>query len=312
VSDWFRSITALGTAFAGVVLLTLGLATLIVSGPVPPPQASDVAGPLPAASVPPDPALTGIPGLGGDLVVTGDLEGTYTLNRLAEGPGYGIRGSDGRVFFDGSPLSVVQMNLDGLSFFPSPEDCTITAGNLGNAIGVGRAELACDGLTDIRGNGTIDVRGTVGLPLDLLALRTLPVAGGTVTAGAETWTFAAATLEAWQMPLIGGTRSYNMQLVDDEGEGGLFFTFDLETRRLALEGVGRQGTVEVVDPSTCDLATEELGQLNARTTVLELTIDCAAIDVPGLGTVPIGGSVVWSGRSSRSEPHRRPDSMAVR
>lgn len=291
MSDWFRSITALGAAFASVVVVTLGLAAIIVSGPALPPSPSDAAGPAPAASAPGNPALTAIPGLGGDLTVSGDLEGTYTLNRLAEGPGYGIRGTDGRVFFDGSPLSVVQMNLGGLSFFPTPEDCTITAGNLTDAIGVGRAELACAGLTDIRGNGTIDVRGTIGLPLDLLAVRELPLPGGSVTVGDDTWTFTDATLEAWQMPMLGGTRSYNMQLVDEES-GGLLFTFDIETRRLALEGVGHEGTVEILDPGVCELGTEELGLLNPRTTVLELTIDCAAVDVPGLGTVPIGGSVI--------------------
>jgi hypothetical protein len=292
VSDWFRSITALGTAFAGVVMVTLGLATLIVSGPAVLPQPSDVAGPAPAPSAPADPAVTGIPGLGGDLAVTGDLEGTYLLNRVADGPGYGIRGPEGRVFFDESPLSVVQMNLDGLSFFPAPEDCTITPGNLTNAIGIGRAELACDDLTDIRGNGTVDVRGTIGLPLDLLAVRELPLPGGSVTVGDETWTFTEATLEAWQLPLIGGTRSYNLELVDEEAGGGLLFTFDIETRRLALAAIGRRGTVEIVPPGACELGTEELGQLNARTTVLGLTIDCPAVDVPGIGRMPIGGTVV--------------------
>ena len=292
MSDWFRSITALGAAFAGVVVVTLALAALIVSGPAVLPQPSDVAGPAPAATAPADPAVTGIPGLGGDLVVTGDLEGTYPLNRVADGPGYGIRGPDGRIFFDGSPLSVVQMNLDGLSFFPAPEDCTITPGNLTNAIGIGRAELACDGLTDIRGNGTVDVRGTIGLPLDLLAVRELPLPGGSATVGTETWTFTDATLEAWEMPLIGGTRSYNLELVDEETTGGLLFTFDIETRQLALAAVGREGTVESIDPSACELGTRELGQLNARTTVLELAIDCGAVDVPGIGAVPIVGTVV--------------------
>lgn len=292
MSDWFRSITALGAAFASVVVVTLALAAIIVSGPALIPPPSDAAGPVPATSAPGNPALTGIPGLGGDLAVTGDLEGRYPMTRQADGPGYGIRGPDGRIFFDGSPLSVVQMNLDGLSFFPAPDDCTITPGNLTNAIGIGRAELSCDGLTDIRGNGTIDVRGTIGLPLDLLAVRELPLPGGSVTAGAETWTFTDATLEAWQMPMLGGTRSYNLELVDEEAGGGLLFTFDIETRRLALEGVGHEGTVEILDQSVCELGTEELGLLNPRTTVLELTIDCAAVDVPGLGTVPIGGSVI--------------------
>lgn len=292
MNDWFRSITALGAAFAGVVVVTLGLAALIVSAPAVLPQPSDAAGPNPAASVPPDTGVVTIPGLGGDLTVSGDLEGTYTFDRPAEGPGYGVRGEAGRIFFDGSPLTVVQLNLDGLSFFPAADDCTLTPGNLTNAIGVGRAELECEGLSDIRGKGVIDVRGTVGLPLDLLAVRELPLPGGSVTVGAETWTFVDATLSAWQMPIVGGIRSYNLELVDEEAGGGLLFSFDLETRQLALEAVDRHGTVEIVDPRACDLATDELGQLNPRTIVIELTIDCAAVPVPGLASVPIGGTVV--------------------
>ena len=292
MSDWFRSITALGAAFAGVVVVTLILAALIVSGPPVLPQPSDVAGPLPQASAPDQPTITGIPGLGGELIVSGDLEGSYTFDRTVEGPGYGVRGDAGRIFFDGTPPSVVQMNLGGLSFFPAPDDCTITPGNLTNAIGLGRAELACEGLSDIRGKGIVDVRGTVGLPLDLLVARELPLAGGSVTVGAESWAFTDATLEAWQMPSIGGTRSYNLELVDEVHGGRLLFTFDTEMRQLALAAVDRRGTVASVPPDACELETDGLGQLNPRTTVLELTVDCAAVDVPDVGAVPIRGTVV--------------------
>ena len=291
MSDWFRSVTALGAAFASVVAVTLALAALIVSGPAVVLQPSDAAGPVPAASRPGEP-VAGIPGLGGELTVTGDLDRTFVFNRTAEGPGYGLSSDDGRIFFDGSPLAVVQMNLDGLSFFPDPGACTITAGNLTNAIGIGRAELRCGELSDVRGNGEIAITGNIGLPLDLLAVRELPLAGGTVRVGAETWTFADATLSAWQMPMIGGTRSYNLELVAEVTDGELLFSVDLETRQLALEAVGRHGTVEIADPRACDLGTDELGQLNPRTTVIELTIDCASVPVPGLGSVPIGGEVV--------------------
>jgi hypothetical protein len=187
VSDWFRSITALGAAFAGVVIATLALAALIVSGPTSVPQPSDAAGPGPLATAPSDPVVA-IPGLGGELTVTGDRVGTFAFNRSAEGPGFGLTSDDGRIFFDGSPLAVVQLNLDGLSFFPEPDACTITPGNLTNAIGLGRADLRCDELVDIRGNGEIAISGNLGLPLDLLAVRELPLPGGSVTVGQETWT----------------------------------------------------------------------------------------------------------------------------
>jgi hypothetical protein len=289
VSDWFRSITALGAAFAGVVVVTLALAALIVSGPTVVPQPSDAAGPFPAVSAPGEPI--GIPGLGGELTVTGDLEGTFVFNRPADGPGYGLTGGDGRIFFDGSPLAVVQMNLGGLSFFPQPDACTITPGNLTNAIGVGRAELRCDELSDIRGNGEIAVIGSVGLPLDLLAVRELPLAGGTVAVGTETWTFADGTLEAWEMPMIAGIRSYNLELVD-EASGALNVNFDVETRTLALVSVARGGAEAALGGDGCALGSNELGQLNPRTTVIELSIDCEAVEAPGLGAVSISGTVI--------------------
>lgn len=290
MGDWFRSITALGAAFAGVVVATLALAALIVSGPTMVPQPSDVADPGPAATAPGDPVVV-IPGLGGELTVTGDREGTFVFDRSAEGPGYGLRGAHGRIFFDGSPLAVVQLNLEGLSFFPEPDACTITAGNLTNAIGIGRADLRCDALVDIRGNGEIAISGTIGLPLDLLAVRELPPPGGSVTVGPETWMFADATLQGWQLATLGGTRAYNLELVDEAAGAALNVTFDVETRALTLANVARDGS-ETNLADGCALGSTELGQLNPRITVIELSIDCAAVEVPGLGAVPIHGTVI--------------------
>lgn len=290
MSDWFRSITALGAAFAGVVMATLALAALIVSGPTGMPQASGAAEPSPGAGDPGGPVGV-IPGLGGELTVSGDREGTFAFNRSADGPGFGLTGGDGRIFFDGRPLAVVQLNLDGLSFFPEPDACTITPGNLRNAIGIGRADLRCDELVDIRGNGEITIRGNLGLPLDLLAVRELPLPGGSVTVGQETWIFTAATLEAWQLATLGGTRAYNLELADEAAGAALNVTFDIETRALTLDNVARDGA-DANLPEGCPLGSTELGQLNPRTTVIELSIDCEAVEVPGLGAVPIQGTVI--------------------
>ena len=113
-----------------------------------------------------------------------------------------------------------------------------------------------------------------------------------MTVGAETWTFADATLEAWQMPMIAGTRSYNLELVDETTGAALNAAFDIETRTLALVNVARDGTNESLEGDGCGLRSDELGQLNPRTTVIELSIDCAGVKVPGLGTVQIIGTVV--------------------
>lgn len=291
MNDWFRSVTALGAAFTGVVVVTLALAALIVSGPAVVPQPSEAAGPVPAAS-PRGLPVVEIPGLGGELTVTGDREATFVLNRPAQGPGYGLRGGDARIFFDGRPLSVVQVNLDGLSFFPDPADCTITPGNLTNAIGIGRADLSCDELVDIRGNGVVAVSGTIGLPLDLLAVRELPLPGGDVTVGPETWTFDEATLVGWQLPVGRGIRSYNLELVDEATHSALNITLDVEARTLSMVNVARNGADVNLPDGGCVLASVELGQLNPRTTVVELSIDCESVEVPGLGAVPVRGTVI--------------------
>ncbi|HSI99752.1 MAG TPA: hypothetical protein VLA59_05145, partial [Patescibacteria group bacterium] len=98
--------------------------------------------------------------------------------------------------------------------------------------------------------------------------------------------------EAWQMPLIAGTRSYNLELVDEATGSALNIGFDLETRGLSLLNVVRDESDVTLPGVGCPLTSEELGQLNARTTVIEVSFQCDAVEVPGLGAVPITGTLV--------------------
>jgi len=84
VSDWFRAITALGVAFASVVIVTLGLAVAIVSTPADTPNVAGAGlrDPFPAVGEPQ--GAVAIPGLGGTLAVTGDRQGDLHLNHQAE------------------------------------------------------------------------------------------------------------------------------------------------------------------------------------------------------------------------------------
>ncbi|HSK94117.1 MAG TPA: hypothetical protein VLA76_08690 [Candidatus Angelobacter sp.] len=303
MNDLARSLAALGLAFAAVVAATLGLAGAIVPGPAAvdvPPATTDASGnQVTPPPVVPAPTTTGRPGIGGTLAVSGDREGTFALTRETTAERYSLTGSDGRISFAGQPVEVAQLSYDGLEFFPDPEDCEITALNLDTAIGVGRAELACTDLEDVRGNGTISLAGEIGLPVDMLAARTLPFTGGSLEVGPETWTFDDAFLFAWEIPIIGGRPQYNLELIDRSGgqvgaeqPARLNIHYDIETHALTPINVERSGELSAIPEGACQLVTTELGRQNPRTRVLEIAISCDTVDVPGLGAVPISGTVV--------------------
>lgn len=289
MGDWFRSITVLAVAFVAAIVVTIGLANVIVSGDVPDPETAggdDGGGPTPAASLAP------IEGVGGHLAVTGDREGTMTLTRESNDGPYSLEGDGARMVFEGAPpdTAISQVSWEGMSFFPEPSDCTITAGELDDRTGVGHAEIRCAGLTDIRGNGTVDIEGTLGMALTMVGESDLPEMGGTVTVGDETWEFAEAFLFQFGVSFGPGSEDYNMILTDD-GTGSIRFNYDVQTHRLTLVSVERGGQ-ESDAPGACSLGQTELGRLTPTAAVVELTIDCPAADVPGLGTVPITGTVI--------------------
>lgn len=298
MNDWFRSLTALGLAFVSVVIVTIGLALLIVPDPAVSSQAAGTA-PLDADGTLETPdAIGAVPThVGGTLAVSGDLQETFTLDREDTDGRYGLIGDDGRVFFGNDPLAVVQMNLGGLSFFPEPDECTITPGALNAAIGVAWATIDCADLADVRGNGVVTVDGTIGMAADVLGMRgDLPPSGGSVDVGSETLQFSEAFLyivpRMVPRPGSDGRSATAMQLTDQERDMTLSFAWDIQTHRLTLAHVAQGATGHDLPPDACSLATRELGRLNPRVTVVELTLQCGEVDFPGLGLVPISGSLI--------------------
>jgi hypothetical protein len=289
MGDWFRSVTVLAVAFVAAVVVTIGLANVIVSGDVPDPETAgdDPGGATPSASLGP------IVGIGGHLAVTGDREGTLTLTRENTDARYSLEGDGARMVFEGVPPDVVisQVSWEGLEFFPEPSDCTITPGELDDEIGVGYAEIRCVGLTDLRGNGTVDIEGTLGVALTMVGESDLPEMGGTAAVGHETWEFPDAFLFGFPVNSGPGTDDYNMVLTD-EGSGAIRFRYDVQTHRLTLVNVERGGQQSNLAPGACSLGTTELGRLTPSAAVVELTIDCPAAEVAGLGTVPITATVI--------------------
>jgi hypothetical protein len=212
------------------------------------------------------------------------------LTRDTGGDPYALVGDQGRITFEGRPPEITQISYDGLEFFPEPDDCTLTPGNNANRIGIGFAELRCESLSDIRGNGTITLSGEVGLPLDMVAETNLPESGGSLTVGDETWEFAEATLIGYQRPAIAGSTEYNMELEDRDAS--VNFTYDYASHRLTLASLVRGGEENDVPADRCELLVADVGKPNPRTTVIELTIRCVDVDVPGLGRVLISGTVI--------------------
>lgn len=292
MNDWLRSLTVLSVSFAGVVVLTFGLAVVIVPAPVGSSESADGASPGASATPAPLGDLDAIPtAIGGTLLVTGDREASLPVDRESTDGQYGLIGDDARIFLGGEPLAIVQMNLDGLSFFPEPEDCTITPGRHNQQIGVASAEVRCERLEDVRDSGVVDVEGVLGIAADMVGMRgDLPPSGGSLAFGDETLTFTEAWLFPFAGPVMAGEERTNMGLID--GTTGLYFTYDVHTHATALAYVEIEGHVTEVPVDACAIATEELGKVNPRNTLVEMTIRCPAVELPDLGSIAIDGSVI--------------------
>jgi hypothetical protein len=297
MNDWLRSITLLGMAFTAVVVVTLGLAGAIVptaGGAAPAAGAS--ADPDAAADPTPGPAQPGV--VGGTLLVSGDREGSFVLDREVTEDRYGLAGDDGRIVFEGSdPVTVGQVQWDGLDFFVDPDECTVTPGARHDASGVALAEVRCAAITDIRDNGTISLEGTLGMAADLFGLRgDLPDTGGTLELGGETLTIGPTRLQL--SPFAG---AFVGQLVDEERGAAVSLAYDASSHGLSVAEVVYGGDVVRIDGG-CSVAEREIGMLNPHTRVSELRIECAELEIPTLGTVALNGTVV----AELVEPEPRP------
>lgn len=232
--------------------------------------------------------------IGGQLEVSGAREATITLDQVANGPSFGLRNSKTRIFFQGGPLTVSQFEYDGLSFFPDPEECQFADGEHNEDTGLAAAQVSCPELTDIRGNGTLTVEGVVVLPADLVLALEIPETGGVLTVGNEQW-------EAVQpMLMLGGLGSIS---VGDSGNGlwlgdfehtkGVFLEHDEDSGTLSLSSMIHDGEIHEIASASCTIDGQELMVLNPEARLIELTIFCEAVEVPGLGTVLIEGTVIY-------------------
>ena len=175
VKNWSTSLVVLAVTFVSALAITMALVLLIVQDR----GATTATGPT-DTPVPTIAADTVPPHTGGSLTVSGDQEGAFNLDHDSYDVGiepdfergfahvefgrFGLTGESGAIYFAPEPLAVEQIDFDGLAFYPDPDACTITAGELNPAIGVASAHLQCPSLTDIRDSGTISLDGAVALP----------------------------------------------------------------------------------------------------------------------------------------------------
>jgi hypothetical protein len=310
MKDWPSSVALLAASFAGMVLLTIGLAAVIA--PDRPsgfldgdPMSSGVA--VEGTPPPVDRAPTAI---GGTLVLSGDLDETLVLDRedaeigfnfdtetgialLEDGP-YRLVGEEGRVTFAVDPLAVEQLDVAGLSFYPGPDDCQVTPGVLNAKLGIASAGIRCDEIVDIRDNGVVTIDGTIAVAGDALGMRgELPPTGGTIAVGTATIELPEARIFLDPFGFDAATGLASEPLFDDDRESGLVLAYDPETGELSLSTIvaGPDAFAEVPD-GACSVERGDLGVLNPRTTVVELGIHCEALDVAELGTVAVDGTLV--------------------
>lgn len=290
--DWFRSVAVLGMAFVAVAVVTVGLAFVIV--PKPAASAPDGGASRDGASsgAVPSSSTSSVTAIGGTLAVTGDREAAFTLDREDLSDRYALAGGQGRVIFEhADPLEVAQISYDGLEFVLDPGECELTPGERHDPTGVAAAHLRCAEIADVRDDGVITIEGTVGVAADYLGLRgDLPQSGGTVQMGDETFTFGFA---AMTIPSSGNFSGiFAGTLFDPESEAVITFSYDPQGHTMLLSEIAYGGDVVQVPASACSVTTEEIGLLNPHTRVADMTVRCAAVEIPALGTVPVDGDLI--------------------
>ncbi|MGH8912347.1 MAG: hypothetical protein ACRDVD_07530 [Acidimicrobiia bacterium] len=286
-----KGLGVLAGAAAMLVLGVLGLARITV------PDVPTFAEELAQAEQEGAPAVLPT-AVGAQLLVTGDREGTFSLDRQAPGGlGFGLQGDDGTIYFEGDPstgASIKQMSYDGLDFFLDPDDCIIALGEVNTDTGVAAVAIECLDIRDVRDTATITLSGPAGMPADLVVVRTdLPPTGGSFTLDSEPFlTVEGGVLDLIPQPALAGDEGWALILSDEAISRGLFFAYGHETHELELGQVAVDNQSERIDAGACEVTTTEVGVINPQTSLVEVGVDCPNIDIEGLGTVALRGSAV--------------------
>jgi hypothetical protein len=295
-TDWFRSIVVLGAAVIAVIGMTFGLTALIVpgAGVARAPDASpDASG---GSEVPGAPPQLG-DGPGAVIAISGDYTGHMVLTRQENNERYGLVGDDGTVIFEfgateDATASPAQISFGSWLFFPEPDECTITPGEGDLATGLAPATIECTDLAEVRDKGTVSLSGEMRLAADAVGQRGVPQSGGSLAVGDQTWTFDGAFMALWHGPAIAGVDPENLILTDTAEQGTIAISRNIDSEETWVSRVIADGGETDVPEEACTIARRELGKPSPTTMTVELTIGCAEVEVPGLGPVPIEGTLI--------------------
>lgn len=226
---------------------------------------------------------------GGQLAVTGDREGDFTLtSQSGDAAGFTLSGDDGRMRFAGSrgDLTIAQFSYDGLEFFPDEGECTSTPGQTNEDLGIAAAVIECVDLRDVRDTATITMEGVVGLPADMVIERELPELGGTFTIGTETWDAEPSYLLPAGMAV--GDESPRLRIGNAAGDAALSFASD----PLVLRAVLLEGEEHSVESASCSTTRDVLVAVNPEVTIIEMTLRCDEVEVEDIGLLTVAAEVV--------------------
>jgi hypothetical protein len=284
-----RSLIALIGGFLASVLVTIGLALLLVGPRLVGDQAGTDGSPSPSL----DPS-----GVGGTLSFTGDHTGTLVLDREVLGERHTAIGNDGQIEFVGQPAGVDRLQFDGLDFILDPEACAVSPGSRDADTGLVPVDVNCAEISDIREQVVVTVEGTLRLSGQQFGVRgDVPQTGGLLAVGAETLAFEAATLDLQQPTIIyhpGGRTERNPLIypVTVVGDGGtLHFEYYLLTQDLKLAEVELARGLTGTPDAECQPTFRRIDELSPQVTVVEMTLDCPALAFDGSGSMPVTGTL---------------------
>jgi hypothetical protein len=224
-----------------------------------------------------------------DISINPDFERGFARVEFGR---FGLIGQEGAIHLGSEPLVVEQVDFDGMAFYPEPDACAIEPGELNPTIGVASARLDCVGLTDIRDTGTVTIEGGIALPADLLGMRgNLPPSGGRIPIGRRTLEFSDGRV-LLQEVRTEETSRYALFLYGDDGASSLGIERDPESGAFYLTYIVIDEELFDIPDDACALSASELGALNPITTVLELSIRCAELDLGGHGVVALDTTLV--------------------
>jgi hypothetical protein len=276
----WKGLLMLAAAAGGIVLAILGLAALTI--PDDPTFSESLAGA--SASPSADGSHDFVPtAIGGELIMRGARAGTLSLEDAVLGASFGLGNSQGRIFFEPDPLQVTQMSFDGLELFPDPDDCVFTTGEQNEERGLVAVGIECAELVDIRDNGTITLEGYLALPVYFIAEFDMPEPGGVILVGTETWEIDEAVLYE-----------------DPRGDSGLslfasagWMQFGYADEELQAAALAYGQEFVVFSPDDCTVTTGDPIVAGPGIEFIEMDFTCPRVDIPGSGTIPIEGHVVF-------------------